>query len=201
MIILGLTGSIGMGKSTTANMFRDADIAVFDADRTVHELYQGEAVEAVGQIFPEAVKDGQIDRQVLSKIIMEDKSAIQHLESVVHPLVHEARKAFLAKAEQTGAKLVVIDQPLIFEMGTADQMDGIIVVTAPADVQRERVLARDNMSVEKFEHILSLQVPDEEKQKYADFIIDTSLGLDAAKARVNDIIDEINTGKWQPKPR
>lgn len=191
MIVLGLTGSIGMGKSTTAAMFAEQGVPVHDADATVHSLYANEAVRPVGEVFPDAIRDGKVDRARLSAIVLDDPAALRKLESIVHPLVRAAEQAFLDKHRAAGVPLVVLDIPLLFETGSADRVDRIVVVTAPAEVQRQRVLARPEMTVEKFEAILSRQVPDAEKRRRADFIVDTSLGMEPARRRVAEIIGEL----------
>lgn len=188
MIRAGLTGSIGMGKSTTAQMFRDEGIAVYDADATVHQLYEGEATPLIEAAFPKTTKDGKVDRTKLSEYVIGKPENMKKLESIIHPLVHEKEQAFLKEAETRGDKLVVLDIPLLFETGGKNRVDKIIVVTAPAEVQRQRVLARDGMTEEKFEAILARQVPDSEKREKADFVIDTSEGLEAAKIKVREII-------------
>ena len=188
MIKAGLTGSIGMGKSTTAQMFRDEGIAVYDADATVHELYSGEAVPLVEAAFPNTTSDGKVDRTKLSEVVIGKPENMKKLEAIIHPLVHKQEQEFLKDAETRGDKLVVLDIPLLFETGGKNRVDKIIVVTAPAEVQRERVLAREGMTEEKFEAILERQVPDSEKREQADFVIDTSLGLGAAKERVMEIV-------------
>ena len=191
MIKAGLTGSIGMGKSTTAQMFRDEGIAVYDADATVHELYSGEAVPLVEAAFPNTTSDGKVDRTKLSEVVIGKPENMKKLEAIIHPLVHKQEQEFLKDAETRGDKLVVLDIPLLFETGGKNRVDKIIVVTAPAEVQRQRVLARDGMSVEKFEAILARQVPDREKREQADFVIDTSLGLEAANITVREIIKSL----------
>jgi len=188
MIRAGLTGSIGMGKSTTAQMFRDEGIAVYDADATVHTLYEGEAVALVEEAFPNTTMNGKVDRSKLSEYVIGKPENMKKLEAIIHPLVHKKEQEFLKQAETRGDKLVVLDIPLLFETGSKNRVDKIIVVTAPAEVQRERVMARDGMREEKFEAILARQVPDSEKREQADFVIDTSLGLEAASARVREII-------------
>jgi dephospho-CoA kinase len=188
VIKAGLTGSIGMGKSTTAQMFRDEGIAVYDADATVHELYSGEAAPLVEAAFPNTTSDGKVDRTKLSEYVIGKPENMKKLEAIIHPLVHKQEQEFLKDAETRGDKLVVLDIPLLFETGGKNRVDKIIVVTAPAEVQRERVLAREGMTEEKFEAILERQVPDSEKREQADFVIDTSLGLGAAKERVMEIV-------------
>lgn len=182
---LGLTGSIGMGKSTTAQMFRDLGLPVWDADAAVHRLYQGAAVQPVGALCPDAVKDGQIDRAALKDWIARDPSALGKLEEVVHPLVAADRAAFIAQAD---APLVVLDIPLLFETGA--DVDGVLVVTVPANVQRARVLARPGMDAAQFELILARQMPDAEKRARADFVIET-LDMDSTRAAVQDLVEKL----------
>jgi dephospho-CoA kinase len=188
MIKAGLTGSIGMGKSTTAQMFRDESIAVYDADATVHELYSGIAAPLIEAAFPNTTKDGTVNRTKLSEYVIGKPENMKKLEAIIHPLVHQKEQEFLKEAKERGDKLVVLDIPLLFETGGSNRVDKIIVVTAPAEVQRERVLARDGMTVEKFKAILARQVPDSDKCEKADFVIDTSLGLEAAGTRVREIV-------------
>ncbi len=188
MIKAGLTGSIGMGKSTTAQMFCDEGIAVYDADATVHQLYSGEAAPLIEAAFPNTTRDGTVDRTKLSEYVIGKPENMKKLEAIIHPLVHKQEQVFLKQAETRDDKLVVLDIPLLFETGGKNRVDKIIVVTAPAEVQRQRVLARDGMSEEKFKAILARQVPDSEKREQADFVIDTSLGLEAAKERVREIV-------------
>ena len=195
MIVLGLTGSIGMGKSTTARMFRDAGVPVHDSDETVHRLYAGKAAELIEKRFPGVVHEGVVDREKLAKAVLGQPDALKDLERIVHPLVRADADAFLERHRQEGARLALLDIPLLFETGGEDRVDRIVVVTAPAEVQRERVLARPGMTEEKFEAILSRQVPDAEKRRRADYIIDTGQGMDAARRRVADIVDELTGGK------
>lgn len=195
MIVLGLTGSIGMGKSTTARMFRDAGVPVHDSDETVHRLYAGKAAELIEKRFPGVVHEGLVDREKLAKAVLGQPDALKDLEQIVHPLVRADADAFLERHRQEGARLALLDIPLLFETGGEDRVDRIVVVTAPAEVQRERVLARPGMTEEKFEAILSRQVPDAEKRRRADYIIDTGQGMDAARRRVADIVDELTGGK------
>ena len=193
MIILGLTGSIGMGKSTTADMFREMGVPVHDADATVHDLYEGELVAPLEAEFPGVTKNGAIDRTALSKYVVGNEAAMKKLEALVHPAVQQREEDFLLKAESDGMPLVVLDNPLLFEMGRSERVDKILVVTAPESVQRERVLNRPEMTAEKFEHILARQTPDSEKRRRSDFIVDTSLGLDAAKQAVSKIIKQLSS--------
>lgn len=196
MVILGLTGSIGMGKSETANMFRRLDIPVFDADLAVHELYGpgGEAVAPVGEAFPGSVTGGAVDRQALGQLVLGDAAAIERLEAIVHPLVRARQTAFIKQARARGDDIVVLDIPLLFETGGRNRVDKIVVVSAPVDVQRERVLARPGMTAEKFEAILSHQVPDAEKRSQADYIVDSSRGLDDAFVQVERIVADLREG-------
>lgn len=195
MIVLGLTGSIGMGKSTTARMFCDAGVPVHDSDETVHRLYAGEAARLIEKRFPGVVHEGLVDREKLAKAVLGQPDALKDLERIVHPLVRADADAFLERHRQEGARLALLDIPLLFETGGEDRVDRIVVVTAPVEVQRERVLARAGMTEEKFEAILSRQVPDEEKRRRADYIIDTGQGMDAARRRVAEIVDELTGGK------
>jgi dephospho-CoA kinase len=188
MITLGLTGSIGMGKSVTAQMFRDEGIAVFDSDAAVHALYEGKAASLIEAAFPGSVSDGAVDRQKLSRRVLDDAEAMQRLEAIVHPLVEQERAAFLDKARHLGAALVVLDIPLLFETGAEARVSKVLVVTAPVEVQRQRVMARPGMSEEKFEAILARQLPDAEKRARADYVINTGLGLDSARQDVRRVI-------------
>ena len=199
MIVLGLTGSIGMGKSTTAALFAAAGIPVHDSDETVHRLYRGEAVGPVGLAFPGAVVDGVVDRTRLGKQVLGDAAAMARLEAIVHPLVRADTDAFLNRHRAAGAPLVVLDIPLLFETGGRLRVDKIVVVTADADTQRERVLARPGMTPEKFAAILEKQVPDAQKRAQADFIIDTGKGLESARRDVEAIIREL-TGEKPETP-
>lgn len=191
---LGLTGSIGMGKSTTARMFAESGIPVFDSDAIVHELYApgGEAVEPVGKAFPGVVDDSGISREKLSAALAGDPSGFDRLNAIVHPLVAARRARFLEEAESGGKTLVVFDIPLLYETGGEAAVDGILVVTAPADVQAARVLQRPGMTRRKFDQILSRQLPDAEKRARADFTIDTSQGLEAARKDVEELIAKLS---------
>jgi dephospho-CoA kinase len=195
MIRIGLTGSIGMGKSTTAGLFADEGIPVNDADAVVHALYRGEAVEPVEAAFPGVVKDGAIDRAELARQLALQPHRFADLEAIVHPLVRQTEQHFLAEQERRGADMVLLDIPLLFESGAAERVDIIVVVTCDPQVQRQRVLARPGMTEDKFAMILSRQVPDADKRQKADFIIDTGHGLDEARKRVRAIIAEIRQGK------
>lgn len=193
MIVLGLTGSIGTGKSTTAAMFRDLDIPVHDADATVHDLYRGEAVQPVAARFPGALKDGVIDRKALSALLAEAPEGFHDLEAIIHPLVRAREAAFLAREREKGAPLVVLDIPLLYETGGEARVDKVVVVTCDPQTQRARVLARPGMTEEKFRLILSRQMPDAEKRRRADFIIDTGRGLEAARKQVEEVIAELTS--------
>lgn len=190
---LGLTGSIGMGKSTTAQMFADEGCAVWDADAAVHRLYQkgGAAVPAIAAMFPEAVRDGAVDRQVLGRIVAENPEALRRIEAAVHPLVAADRAAFLDAAE---ADIVVLDIPLLYETGADAGMDAVAVVSAPPDVQRARVLARPGMTEAKFDTILANQLPDSEKRRRADFVIET-LTPEAAREAVQAIVSRLRAAR------
>ena len=188
MVILGLTGSIGMGKSTTAAMFRDAGVPVFDADAAVHALYRAAAVGAIEEAFPGVTKDGAVDRELLRQRVLDDPSVLRRLEAIVHPLVHAERAAFLAEAEASGARLVVLDIPLLYETGGESKVDAVAVVTAPEAVQKARVLDRPGMTEARFSAILRQQVPDAEKRARAHFVIDTGGGLEPTRAQVAAVI-------------
>jgi dephospho-CoA kinase len=188
MIILGLTGSIGMGKSTTAKLFAEAGVPVYDADATVHILYEGEAAPAIEAAFPGTTVDGKVDRNRLSAQVVHDSAAIKRLEQIVHPMLGASRQKFLDDAEQSGAPVAVVDVPLLFETGGEKRVDAVVVVTTTPEIQRQRILARDNMTGEKLDAILARQLPDAEKRKRADFVVDTSHGLDPVRARIQDIL-------------
>ncbi|MES0023664.1 MULTISPECIES: dephospho-CoA kinase [unclassified Mesorhizobium] len=192
MTVLGLTGSIGMGKSTTAKMFVDAGVPVHDSDETVHRLYAGKAAPLVEAAFPGTVIAGSVDRTELARRVLGNAAALKTLEAIVHPLVRADADAFLARHRAAGAPLVVLDIPLLFETGGRNRVDKVVVVTAPADIQRARVLARPDMSEEKLAAILAKQVPDAEKRRQADFVIDTGEGMDAARSAVGAIIAELS---------
>ena len=193
MFILGLTGSLGMGKSATAKMFADEGVPVHDADAVVHHLYEAEAVPLIEAAFPGTTADGKVDRDKLSRQVLGDAAAIKRLESIVHPLVGAARDRFLAEAERKGAAVAVLDIPLLFETGGDTRCDAVVVVSAPADVQRSRSLDRPGMTEQKFAEILAKQLPDAEKRARADFVVDTSKGFEAARAQVRDILTRVGT--------
>jgi dephospho-CoA kinase len=198
MFILGLTGSLGMGKSATAKLFAEAGVPVYDADAAVHRLYEGEATPLIEAAFPGTTTGGKVDRDKLAQRVLGDSAAIKKLESIVHPLVAAAREKFLNEAERKGAKIAVLDIPLLFETGGEKRCDAVVVVSAPAAVQHARVLERAGMTEQKFAAILDKQMPDADKRARADFVVDTSQGFDAARAQVSDILDRIDT---MPKRR
>ena len=173
MFVLGLTGSIGMGKSTTAEMFRAAGIAVHDSDATVHELYRGTAAALVEAAFPGTVREGRVDRAVLAAQVLNDSDAMKRLETIVHPLVRASRQDFVAAARARGDKLVVVDIPLLFETGAEVEVDAVLLVTVPETVQKQRLAARPGMTAARLAAIMDKQMPDHEKRRRADFVIDT----------------------------
>ena len=190
MIILGLTGSIGMGKSTTAKLFEEAGVPVYDADAAVHKIYEGEAAPAIEAAFPGTTVDGKVDRNKLSAKVVHDPAAMKRLEQIVHPMLGASRQKFLHDAEQSGAPVAVVDVPLLFETGGEKRVDAVVVVTTTPEIQRQRILSRDNMTGEKLDAILARQLPDAEKRKRADFVVDTSGGLDPVRAQIRDIVDQ-----------
>jgi dephospho-CoA kinase len=200
MILIGLTGSIGMGKSTTAAMFRDAGVPVYDADAAVHDLYDlgGAAVGPVGAAFPGVVKDGKVDREALRQAVLGKPEELKRLNAIVHPLVGRDRVGFFAKAEAGGADMVVLDIPLLFETGGHLNVDAVVVASAPADMQRERVLARPGMTPERLDAILAQQMADAEKRAQAHFVVDTSRGLEPAREQVAEIIEVMRDPQRRP---
>ena len=198
MIHLGLTGSIGMGKSTTAQMFREARVPVYDADAAVAALYLkgGAAVEPLEATFPGVTRDGAVDREALRLRVLGDDAAMTRLNAVVHPLLGRDRTDFVLQAKASGADVMVFDIPLLFETGGERNMDAVAVVTAPADVQRTRVLAREGMTPERLDAILSRQIPDADKRARADFVIDTGRGLEPARAEVTRILAALRDPSW-----
>jgi dephospho-CoA kinase len=191
MFILGLTGSIGMGKSTTAKFFAEEGVPVHDADAAVHRLYEGEAAKAIEAAFPGTTVNGQVNREKLGQRVLGDDIAMKRLEHIVHPLVRQAEERFLADAEKTGAKAALLDIPLLYETAGDKRCDAVVVVSAPSDVQRLRAFERPGMTNEKFTAILAKQTPDTEKRRRADFVVDTSKGFDAARNQVRDILKAI----------
>ncbi|TMJ88745.1 MAG: dephospho-CoA kinase [Alphaproteobacteria bacterium] len=198
MFILGLTGSLGMGKSTTARFFAEEGVPVHDADAVVHRLYEGEAAGAIEAAFPGTTAGGKVDRDQLAARVLGDSAALRRLETIVHPLVQEAERRLLAEAEARGEKIAVLDIPLLFETGGEERVDAVVVVSAPPEVQRSRALERPGMTVDKLDAILAKQIPDGEKRRRADFVVDTSRGFETARAQVRAILDAVAT---MPKRR
>jgi dephospho-CoA kinase len=187
MFILGLTGSIAMGKSTTARLFAEEGVPVYDADAAVHRLYEGEAAPVIEAAFPGSTKDGKVDRAALSQQIVANAEKLKFLESIVHPLVGEVRDAFLADAKAAGAKVAVLDIPLLFETGGESRVDAVVVVSAPAEIQRARMLER-GIPEDRLDALLARQMPDAEKRRRADFVVDTSGGIESARQQVKAIL-------------
>jgi dephospho-CoA kinase len=192
VIVVGLTGSVGMGKTTTARMFADEGVPVFDADAAVHALYQREAAPAIERAFPGTTVDGRVDREKLAARIVGDKQALARLEAIVHPLVRKAEEAFLAQADASGAAVAVLDVPLLLEGGGHHRVDAVVVVSAPEETQRSRVLERPGMTEEKLDHLLARQMSDSHKRAHADFVVDTGKGVDAARKQVRNILQELS---------
>jgi dephospho-CoA kinase len=188
MVILGLTGSIGMGKSTTAGFFAEAGAPVHDADAAVHQLYDGAAAAAIEAAFPGTAAGGKVDRAKLGEQVLKDPAALKRLEAIVHPLVRRDEERFLQAAEGAGAKVAVLNIPLLFETGGDKRCDAVVVVSAPPEMQRARVMERPGMTEEKFASLLGKQVPDAEKRRRADFVVDTSKDLDSTRAQVRAIL-------------
>jgi len=191
MRILGLTGSIGMGKSTTAKLFAEAGVPVDDADATVHQLYEGEAAPAIEAAFPGTTVNGKVDRQKLSARVVHDPAAIKQLEQIVHPMLGASRQKFFADAEAAKAPVVVLDIPLLFETGGEKRVDAVVVVSTSPELQRQRVLERGTMDEAKLDAIIAKQTPDAEKRKRADFVVDTSHGLDPVRDQIKHILAEV----------
>lgn len=198
MFVLGLTGSLGMGKSTTARFFAEEGVPVHDADAVVHRLYDGEAAAAIEAAFPGTTTAGRVDREKLAARVLGDGAALKRLEEIVHPLVQAAERRLLAEAQARGEKIAVLDIPLLFETGGEERVDAVVVVSAPADVQRSRALERPGMTVDKLDAILAKQMTDGEKRRRADFVVDTSRGFEVARAEVRAILDAVAT---MPKRR
>jgi dephospho-CoA kinase len=188
MLVLGLTGSIGMGKSTTAKFFADEGVPVLDADATVHALYESEAVPLIENEFPGTTSAGKVDRTKLGQAVIGNAQALKKLEGIVHPLYRRAERDFLASAEAAGNSIVVLDVPLLLETGGAERVDAVVVATAPAEMQKARLLEREGMTLEKFLALLEKQMPDAEKRAKADFLVDTSKGFDSARDQVRAIL-------------
>jgi dephospho-CoA kinase len=193
MFVLGLTGSIGMGKSTTAQLFTEMGVPVYDADATVHRLYEGEAVAAIEQVFPGTTGANGVDREKLSVHVVGNAAAMKRLEAIVHPMLRTHEKEFLTNAEAAGAPVAVLDIPLLFETRGETRVDAVLVVSAPEDVQRARILSRPNMTTAKLETILSRQMSDADKRARADFVVDTSKGLDAAREQIRHVLAKVAT--------
>ena len=191
MRILGLTGSIGMGKSTTAKLFAEAGVPVYDADAAVHQLYEGEAAPAIEAAFPGTTSNGKVDRTKLSARVVHDPAAIKQLEQLVHPMLGASRQKFFADAQAANAPVVVLDIPLLFETGGEKRVDAVVVVSTSPELQRARVLARGTMDEAKLDAIIAKQTPDAEKRKRADFVVDTSHGLEPVRAQITHILAEV----------
>ena len=190
MIVLGLTGSIGMGKSTAAGFFAEAGVPVHDADAVVHRLYAGEAAPAIEAAFHGTTSDGKVDRGRLAQRVLADPAALKRLEAIVHPLVRRDEERFLAQAEAAGTAVVVLNIPLLFETGGDRRCDAVVVVSAPAEMQRARVMSRPDMTQEKFASLLGKQVPDAEKRRRADFVVDSSKDFDSTRAQIRAILHD-----------
>jgi dephospho-CoA kinase len=191
MFLLGLTGSMGMGKSTTAKLFAEAGVPVYDADATVHKVYENEAVPAIEVAFPGTTTSQGVDRKKLSAAVVNNPEAMKRLETIVHPMLRSHQQEFLASAEAGGAAVAVLDVPLLFETGGDKRVDAVVVVTTSPEVQRERILARADMTPDKLDAILARQMPDADKRARADFLVDTSHGLEPVRARIADILAEV----------
>jgi dephospho-CoA kinase len=191
MFVIGLTGSLGMGKTTAARFFAEEGVPVHDADAVVHRLYAGEAVPAIEAAFPGAIQDGKVDRNRLAALVLDNPAALKKLEAIVHPLVLAAERRVLAEAQARGEKVAVLDIPLLFETGGDQRVDAVVVVSAPAELQQSRVLRRPGMTIEKLEAILGRQMPDAEKRRRADFVVDSSGDLDATRAQVRAILEAV----------
>ena len=193
MVVIGLTGSIGMGKSTTARFFAEAGVPVHDADSAVHRLYASDAAAIIEAEFPGVSGAQGIDRDKLAKRVLSDPDALRRLEGIIHPLVRRQEVQFLDEVGRAGAPIAVLDIPLLFETGADRRVDTVVVVTAPAEVQRIRALGRTGMTEEKFQALLAKQMPDAEKRRRADFVVDTSKGFDFARAQVHAILQAAST--------
>ncbi|CAN2534944.1 Dephospho-CoA+kinase [Methylocapsa aurea] len=190
-LVIGLTGSIGMGKSTTADLFRAEGVPVYDSDRAVHEIYRGPAAARIEEMFPGTTSDGIVDRARLAARVLGDPEALRRLEALVHPLVAAERDEFLETCRRAVERIVVFDIPLLFEIGAEKDVDAVVVASAPAEIQRARVLARPGMTEEKFAAILAKQTPDAEKRAGADFVVHSDRGLDSARQEVRLILDAL----------
>lgn len=192
MLIIGLTGSIGMGKTATADIFRRLGVPVHDSDRAVHELYRGELIEPLRQAFPSAVSAAGVDRQALGQIVLNDAAAMRRLEAIVHPRASAHRRAFVADRRRSGARIVVCDVPLLFEVGSSISVDVILVVSAPSAVQKSRVMARPGMTQARFDAIMRKQIPDDEKRRRAHAVIETGRGHEAARRQVASLLRSLS---------
>jgi dephospho-CoA kinase len=201
MYILGLTGSLGMGKSTTAKFFAEEGVPVHDADAAVHRLYAGEAVPLIEAAFPGTTADGKVDRDKLAQRVLGDAAAIKKLEDIVHPLVRTSEQRFLAEAERQGAKIAVLDIPLLFETNGEERCDAVVVISAPTEAQRQRAFERPGMNEAKFQAMLAKQMPDAEKRARADFIVDSGQGFEHARAQVRDILARVGKMANQNQPK
>ena len=193
MFVLGLTGSIGMGKSTTAQLFMEMGVPVYDADATVHRLYEREAVTAIEQAFPKTTGANGVDRERLSTHVVGNAEAMKRLEAIVHPMLRAHEKEFLENAERNGAAVAVLDIPLLFETKGEGRVDAVLVVSAPEKVQHQRILSRPNMTPAKLETILARQMSDADKRRRADFVVDTSQGLDSAREQIRHVLAKVAT--------
>jgi dephospho-CoA kinase len=189
--VLCLTGSLGMGKTTAAKFFAEAGVPVHDSDAVVHALYEGEAVPLIEAAFPGATSAGQVDRDKLSAMVLRDNAALARLEAIIHPLVTASRERFLAEAQARGARVAVVDIPLLFETAAQSRCDAVVVVSAPPEIQRQRALDRPGMTEEKLAALLSKQMPDEEKRRRADFVVDSSQDFDRTRAQIRDILQRV----------
>jgi len=191
--VLCLTGSLGMGKSTAAKFFAECGVPVHDSDAVVHALYEGEAVPLIERAFPGSTLDGKVDRKALGAMVLNDEAALARLEAIIHPLVTASRQKFLAEAAASGAPVVVVDIPLLFETEAESRCDAVVVVSAPAEMQRARAFGRPGMTEEKFAALLAKQTPDAEKRRRADFVVDSSQGFDHTRAQIRDILRNVAT--------
>ncbi|AYM58528.1 dephospho-CoA kinase [Agrobacterium fabrum] len=191
MIVIGLTGSIGMGKTTTAKLFAEEGVPVLDSDEVVHGLYRAEAVPLIEAAFPGTTMPGMVDRQKLGDILRKNPANFTRLEEIVHPLVRNKQEAFLAKARKDDRAFALLDIPLLFETGAEGRVDKVVVVSCSPEIQRERVLSRPGMTEEKFEMILARQMPDAEKRQRADFVVDSGNGVEAARDQVKEILQKL----------
>ena len=189
--VLCLTGSLGMGKSTAAKFFAEAGVPVHDSDAVVHALYEGEAVPLIEAAFPGSTSVGKVDRNKLAAMVLHDDAALARLEAIIHPLVTASRERFLAEAQARGAPIAVVDIPLLFETAAQSRCDAVVVVSAPADIQRQRALDRPGMTEEKLAALLAKQMSDEEKRRRADFIVDSSQAFDQTRAQIRDILHRV----------